>query len=82
MPWTALASEGLGFSTENEIEAFTTLIQAQESRLADLPPTEKESLQEAAAVLRRLRASVPTAVEKPFIPIGTLKIRPGNGQDN
>lgn len=63
--------------TRNEIDAFTTLIQAQESRLADLPGSEKESLAEASAVLRRLRASVPTAIEKPFIPVGNLKIRPG-----
>lgn len=67
--------------TRNEIDAFTTLIQAQESRLADLPGSEKESLAEASAVLRRLRASVPTAVEKPFIPVGSLKIRPGTAQD-
>ncbi len=68
--------------TRNEIEAFTTVIDAQESRVADLPSSERESLQEASAVLRRLRASVPTAVEKPFIPIGSLRIRPGNGQDS
>ncbi|MCQ6271922.1 site-specific integrase [Pseudarthrobacter sp. R1] len=61
--------------TQNEIDAFTALITAQESRVADLPGSERESLAEAAAVLRRLRASVPTAVEKPFIPVGSLKIR-------
>ncbi len=68
--------------TKNEIEAFTALVQAQESRLADLPPTERDSLQEASAVLRRLRADIPTTIEKPFIPVGSLKIRADNGQES
>jgi integrase len=66
--------------TRNEIEAFTALIRSQESRLADLPPTERDSLQEASAVLRRLRASIPTAIDKPFIPVGSLKIRADAGK--
>jgi hypothetical protein len=61
--------------TRNEIEAFTALIAAQETRLAELPGSERESLAEASAVLRRLRSSVPTAVEKPFIPVGSLKVK-------
>lgn len=67
--------------TRNEIEAFTALIRAQESRLADLPTTERDSLLEASAVLRRLRAGIPTAIEKPFIPVGSLKIRADNGKE-
>lgn len=67
--------------TKNEIEAFTGLIQAQESRLANLPSSERKSLAEASAVLRRVRASVPTAVEKPFIPVGSLRLRTDNGKE-
>ncbi|WP_160666262.1 tyrosine-type recombinase/integrase [Pseudarthrobacter sp. ATCC 49987] len=67
--------------TQNEIEAFTTLVQAQESRLADLPANEQDSLREASAVLRRLRTGIPTAIEKPFIPVGSLRIRPETNED-
>lgn len=61
--------------TKNEINAFTALIQAQEARVVALPTTEQDALQEASAVLRRLRSEIPTAIEKPFIPVGSLKIR-------
>lgn len=67
--------------TRNEIEAFTSLIHAQESRLADLPTAERDALQEASAVLRRLRADVPTAAAKPFIPVGSLRFRPDSPKD-
>ncbi|MCB5291809.1 hypothetical protein [Arthrobacter sp. SO3] len=68
--------------TQNEIEAFTILVQAQESRLAELPASEQDSLREASAVQRRLRTAIPTAVEKPFIPVGSLRIRPGTNEDD
>lgn len=68
--------------TKNEIAAFTTLMREQESRLAGLPDSERESLAEASAMLRRLRTSIPTAVEKPFIPVGSLRIRPGRNEDD
>ena len=58
--------------TKNEITAFTALIREQESRLASLPDSEQDSLAEASAVLRRLRTAIPTAIEKPFIPVGSL----------
>lgn len=61
--------------TRNKISAFTALIQAQDSRLVALPASEQDALQEASAVLRRLRTSIPTAIEKPFMPIGSLRIR-------
>lgn len=67
--------------TQNEIEAFTTLVQAQEARLADLPAKEQDSLREASAVLRRLRTGIPTAIDKPFIPVGSLRIRPETNED-
>lgn len=68
--------------TTNEIASFQALVQAQEAGLADLPPDERESIQEASGVLRRLRSSIPTAIEKPFIPVGSLRIRPGADEDH
>ncbi|XAS68455.1 hypothetical protein V3C33_03845 [Micrococcaceae bacterium Sec5.7] len=67
--------------TRIEIEPFATLVGAQETRLADLAPGERESIQDASGVLRRLRSGIPTAIEKPFIPVGSLRIRPGNNED-
>ncbi|MEW1920754.1 tyrosine-type recombinase/integrase [Pseudarthrobacter oxydans] len=61
--------------TQAEIDALTALVHAQEDRLADLPSAERDALNEAAGVLRRLRANIPTAIDKPFIPVGSLKIR-------
>jgi hypothetical protein len=68
--------------TQNEIAAFTTLVREQESRLAGLPSSERESLAEASAVLRRLRTAIPTAIQKPFIPVGSLRIRPEHNEDD
>lgn len=68
--------------TKNEIPAFTALIGAQESRLAGLPDSERDYLAEASAVLRRLRTAIPTAIEKPFIPVGSLRIRQGRNEDD
>jgi site-specific recombinase XerD len=68
--------------TKNEIAAFAALIGAQESRLAGLPDSERDSLAEASAVLRRLRTAIPTAIEKPFIPVGSLRIRQGRKEDD
>jgi hypothetical protein len=68
--------------TKNEMAAFAALIGAQESRLAGLPDSERDSLAEASAVLRRLRTAIPTAIEKPFIPVGSLRIRQGRKEDD
>lgn len=72
---TQNARASLIVDTRNEIEAFTKLIRDQETRFVALPEAERTALSEASAVLRRLRSSIPTAIEKPFIPVGSLKIR-------